>query len=60
MTTKVTIEVPEHADYVVATTTVSSGVSASVGVLKAGERTEIYLHNSLKIVSIEEIPVKAV
>lgn len=57
MTTKVTIEVPEHADYRVAiVTSVHKDAPDTVSHLNAGERTEVYIHDGLRIVGIIEVP----
>lgn len=58
MTTKVTIEVPEHANYRVAiVTSVHRDAPDTVSHLNAGERTELYIHDGLRVVGISEVPV---
>lgn len=60
MTTKVTVEVPDHANYRVAIATNTPPLRGNaVTYLTAGERTEIYIHSSLRIVSIQELPLEA-
>jgi hypothetical protein len=58
MTTKVTIEVPAHANYCVETVTASRNKVLPAMYLLAGQRTDIYLHDDLQIVSIREVPVQ--
>lgn len=58
MTTKITIEVPEHAEYRVAIeTNIVPTRGNSIQYLVAGERTEVYIHDGLRIVGISEVPV---
>lgn len=57
MTTKVTVEVPDHATYRVEVQTSAPSGSFNTTFLDAGQRTEIYIHDGLTINSIKEVPV---
>lgn len=60
MTTKVTVEVPEGVNYSVAIKTNTPSLRAhNITYLAAGQRTEIYIHDGLRIVGIEEVPLDA-
>jgi hypothetical protein len=60
MTTKVTIEVPDHARYrvLVKTAQVSRPVPVHESILEPGQRSEVYIHDGLRIVGIEEVDAK--
>jgi hypothetical protein len=58
MTTKVTIEVPESADYVVQVITLSDPdvlPSPQTMYVMPGERRDVYIHGSMQIAGIQEI-----
>lgn len=56
MTTKVTIEVPEHADYDVAVSTNSPPLRGNnIHYVKPGETHVMHIHSGLRIVGIEEL-----
>jgi hypothetical protein len=54
MTTKITIDVPESADYVVEFTTDSP---RAVTLLLPGRKYELYLHTGLSVAGIREVPL---
>jgi hypothetical protein len=58
MTTKVIIEVPTSANYLVETVSGSRATVYPAVYLKAGERTEIYLHDDSQIFSIREVVIR--
>jgi hypothetical protein len=55
MTVKVTIEVPDQADYRVEVKTCIPNVSISWTYLDAGMSSTIYIHDALCIESIREV-----
>lgn len=61
MTTKVTVEVPEDVDYIVAVKTGHPGTRGhKIDYLKPGEKRDWHIHNALRIVGIEELPKEGV
>lgn len=59
MTTKVMIEVPEHADYRVAVSINAPPTRGNtIHYFEPGEEQTIYVHSGLRIVGIEEVPLE--